>query len=567
MSSAWPLCPGSSVEDMTFLGQPIIVHRLAVPAFELVELRALRTQYGAALAHDELGPTPTGAYTCFRGDTLALTFDGPVPLGDLAGTTARLLTPKGPGRAKGGPGRWVDAEVRSFGRQEVMRLVVENRRRTKELCPTPEHRWFVRRKGPWREAMTSELRPGDRLVSLRPQSVASRTRPSPFGVAHGATFGDGALLNGRARLPLFGAKDMALLPYFPVPRLSTSDPRVSPPGVVIEDLPRFFKAPPSLDETTSYLYGWLAGYFAADGRVSRQGAVELYSADVDALEFAELVALRLGIGTLGISGQKRQGYGDRPSMLFCLRFLARTLDADFFVIPSHRERFEALALRHGPADWKVVSVETTGKTEEVFCAVVPGTEAFTLEGNILTGNCRNRRPYPETPVTWDRHSEHAHAVAADIDYDSNPLRTDGVLQSNFDRFGYEDGCDWLECWLEPPEGLGVLFRWGGGWTTDAGQAAVNLRHNGERIRSGTVDAMHFELALTPAECKTYDWRGAIAKEEAVNKQIEQAVTFVEELREQLKPGREEATPSGAAQRVARAVKRVESEERASSGGA
>jgi len=93
MSSAWPLCPGSSVEDMTFLGQPIIVHRLAVPAFELVELRALRTQYGAALAHDELGPTPTGAYNCRNRRPYPET---PVRWG------ARL---RRPGRARGGDQR------------------------------------------------------------------------------------------------------------------------------------------------------------------------------------------------------------------------------------------------------------------------------------------------------------------------------------------------------------------------------------------------------------------------------------------------------------------------------
>lgn len=192
------------------------------------------------------------------------------------------------------------------------------------------------------------------------------------------------------------------------------------------------------------------------------------------------------------------------------------------------------------------------------------TESATPTGAF---NYRNRRPYPESPVTLSWHSEHAHGVAADVNYDDNPFRTDGVLATDFDRFGYDDGVDWLTCWLEPPDHLPLFFRWGGGWTTDLHQAAVNLRHNGERIRTGSVDPMHFELALTPAECKTYDWRRAIEREEAMNKQIEQAVAFVEKLREELKPGREEATPSGAAQRVARAVRRVEGEQRASSGGA
>lgn len=37
--------------------------------------------------------------------------------------------------------------------------------------------------------------------------------------------------------------------------------------------------------------------------------------------------------------------------------------------------------------WIVVSVEDTGTEDEVFCAVVPGSESFTLDNNILTHNC------------------------------------------------------------------------------------------------------------------------------------------------------------------------------------
>ncbi len=193
-------------------------------------------------------------------------------------------------------------------------------------------------------------------------------------------------------------------------------------------------------------------------------------------------------------------------------------------------------------------------------------EAF-AEGRIgptPTGayNCRNRRPYPERPVTVARHSEHAHAIAIDVDYDSNPLSSSGVLITDFDRFGLEDGAEWLAAWLEPPEGLPVLFRWGGGWTTDPHQAALNLADNGTRIRTGVVDGMHFELALSPAECRTFDWGRAIRKEEEMNKDLQAAAEFVAELREQLKPGPDDATVKGAAERTAKAVKWTEAQRKA-----
>lgn len=37
--------------------------------------------------------------------------------------------------------------------------------------------------------------------------------------------------------------------------------------------------------------------------------------------------------------------------------------------------------------WTVVSIAPPADTEEVFCAEVPGTHAFSLEDNLLTGNC------------------------------------------------------------------------------------------------------------------------------------------------------------------------------------
>lgn len=192
------------------------------------------------------------------------------------------------------------------------------------------------------------------------------------------------------------------------------------------------------------------------------------------------------------------------------------------------------------------------------------TDSFTPTGAF---NYRNRRPYPETPVTVERHSEHAHGVAVDVNYDDNPLRTDGVLVSDFDRFGWEDGCDWLACWLEPPPDLPVFFRWGGGWTSDLEQAGLNLRHNGERIRTGVVDGMHLELVLTPAEVRAYDWDKAIAEEVAMNKQLEalvaqsagikRATTFVDGVLEELRPGKEDATPAGGAHRVAETILEAE----------
>jgi len=195
------------------------------------------------------------------------------------------------------------------------------------------------------------------------------------------------------------------------------------------------------------------------------------------------------------------------------------------------------------------------------------TRATTPTGGFV---CRNRRPHPETPVTEELHSEHCHGHTIDVNWDDNPLREDGLLKTDFDRFGLEDGADWLGCWLEPPPELEAFYRWGGGWTTDLKQATANLERNGQVIRDGVTDGMHFELALTPDEVRAYDWETQIQEEAEMNKQLEalvaraaeikEALAFTQELTVALKPeDQERASASGAAKRVAKTVLKSEQE--------
>lgn len=72
-----------------------------------------------------------------------------------------------------------------------------------------------------------------------------------------------------------------------------------------------------------------------------------------------------------------------------MALMRHPLTPDFFLLKSHRQRAQAFGFEREaivPA-WTVVSVEPTNRVEEVFCAVMPETHCFTLEDNILTGNC------------------------------------------------------------------------------------------------------------------------------------------------------------------------------------
>ncbi|WP_240044425.1 DNA primase [Nocardioides albidus] len=158
-------------------------------------------------------------------------------------------------------------------------------------------------------------------------------------------------------------------------------------NLLVHHLPKSVKERPPLDESVPFLYGWLAGYFAAGGCVAADGTVIINSADREDLEFVRTVCTRLGIATYGITSQVRIGLGTEPSASYRIQLANEDLEEAFFLIDSHRRRFAAASKALARRGWVVESVEETDRVEEVYCAEVEDGHAFTLEDNILTGNC------------------------------------------------------------------------------------------------------------------------------------------------------------------------------------
>jgi DNA primase len=332
--------------------------------------------------HQEKTPSFTvdssrGLWHCLAGETRVLTWQGVRPIRELAGGTHRILARDG---------NWVDAPFHSFGVQPLMRLVVSRNGQVKELFATAEHRWFIHSGASHhtdRVVTTHELRSGHRLMSRFPGTRVKRTTPSPFGIAHGITFGDGHRNGSGSMAQLDPVKDVALLKWFPHSFVTEREDRI-----LVHHLPRMFKEVPPLDESVSYLYGWLAGCVAADGHVAKDGTVMLNSADRETLEKVRAVCTRLGIGTYGVTEQVREGFpGREPSSRFRIHLVNEDLTEEFFLLDQHRIRFSSSPKAYARRGWVVRSVEPTDRVEEVYCAVVDPGHAFVLEDNILTGNC------------------------------------------------------------------------------------------------------------------------------------------------------------------------------------
>lgn len=333
---------------------------------------------------------------CFAPETRILTGEGTKAIGDLVGQEPEILTRNG---------TWKKAPIHSFGVQRLYAVRLRRQGVEKTIYATKEHRWFAQdhrkayRGQGYREFTTEELRPGKhRLQSTFGRSYKNRIHASPFGVAHGFAFGDGSTTAGKRNATLanlYGEKDKALLPYFsmcPQRAGDVREGRVS--SVEVGALPNLFRKLPDLQENKAYLLGWLQGYFAADGCVSK-GQVSFSSAVRENLEFVRDVCTLLGIGTYGIRTEDRVVFG-KPARLFRIRLMRQGLDESFFLIPAHREAFLAAGgsdVCRDDTRWKVVSVEPTDRVEEVFCASVPENRDFVLEDNIATGNCDYFAPY------------------------------------------------------------------------------------------------------------------------------------------------------------------------------
>ena len=328
---------------------------------------------------------------CFAAETPVMTAKGIFPIAKLAGSTHRLLT---------SDGQWVDAPVRAFGKQPLMRLSLTRRNTRKTLYVTPSHRWLLFLSGGAKRkksVMTDHLRVGAKLQWNCAQHPNGLTVDRE-GAARGFVFGDGTHPRDYAKSVayLHGDKDAALRYLFdgfgnpPVvqrPRKSGYAGSV----VTISGLPLEWKtAIPALDCAPSYLYGWLAGYFAADGTVGPTGYPILSCAAHEPLARVRAICDVLGVGTYSIRSEQRLGYGKVPTPLYKLSLVRGTLSSDFFLIPKHRARYEANRNAHSALGWTVAAVEATDRVEEVYCAVVDGTHAFTLEDNILTGNCDDK---------------------------------------------------------------------------------------------------------------------------------------------------------------------------------
>ncbi len=352
-------------------------------------------------------PQKSGCYICLAGETEVITPLGAKPISELIGK-ARVLVPIRQSQW----GKWKEVEVKCFGKQRLYRIALHKRRAQKVIYATAEHRWVkLDRKGRMPFVSTVELQPGDILASCYVTSVRASpnaVRPSPFGIAHGFVFGDGTRSKKDSRpasLVVHSPKDRAMLRYFATCELREITVKNGKTATYVYDLPRQWKEFPPLAESRSYLLGWLAGYFAADGHVTARGQAVIYSHLRKNMGFVRDVCYLLGVATSPIHVKNHYAFG-KDRTLYSVTIYSRDLPDSFWLNAHHlanivSSRLELAARRD---NWSVKSVEETDRIEDIYCAVVPEQEMFTLADNLITGNCPFQRN-DQWHQLWRSHPE------------------------------------------------------------------------------------------------------------------------------------------------------------------
>jgi ribonucleoside-diphosphate reductase alpha chain len=342
-----PRIPKADREAVSAEIEKAIFHMDVMPS-----MRAMMTA-GPALEKDN-----AAGYNCLGGSETFLTKDGVKTFLETAGTEQTVLSKDG---------KWVTAEIKSFGKQPLQEIVFkpsfdeDGRSKTNlrvRVRTTPNHRWLTTNRGE-----VTDLCVGDKVPFVGPSTGAF----DPRAWIAGFGFGDGTIdSRGRAKVRLCGEKDRQWLHIFEgfghssicYPPSYGGDPVV----IFHQGYMGDWKQLP-LGKDANYLANWLEGYISADGHLDPHQP-GLSSQNPAAIEFVKAIAPFAGYLVTGqnTSPVEDTNLGHRSSPL------------------------QRLTLRK-TGIFKVQSIEALEEPEEVFCAIEPSTHTFVLGSGILTGNC------------------------------------------------------------------------------------------------------------------------------------------------------------------------------------
>lgn len=335
-----------------------------------------------AIFEKDLFSSPHGEHwaTCLAGETEIVTRGGIKQIKDCLGIEEILIPKRGKGKFK-------KCEIRNFGPNYLYRIELVKGKSKKTVYATHDHRWYLKDDS---VSYTGVLNIGDKLKSIKSQSVVNNHKLIRFAAAQGFVFGDGTTGLNSSHLDLHhNGKDECMLDYF-IGHDTSLLSNLS--GMIITrilDLPANWKNLPDIYESRKFLISWLAGYFAADGHVSKTGSMRLVSSEYGNLDFVRAVLSICGISYGKITQRESGKYKWHE-----LSIENKNIPDWFFILDKHKDRSDNSKRDTRKLDWKVLDIQLTTRCEDVYCAIVPEENSFALSGDLLTGNSFHASQFP-----------------------------------------------------------------------------------------------------------------------------------------------------------------------------
>lgn len=332
-------------------------------------------------------------FMCFAKGTRVITKYGVKNIETLVGKNVEIIN---------GNGEWESVMFHYLGEQPLMDITLAKSCKTKHIYATPEHEWIVKYRK--HKVQTKDLKVGYSLESMWYQEK-SAIIPSKNGMIHGFIYGDGSsnkiiYSSGRERyrhvLNIFTESKYkfcsSLFEMKPVCKsVKEHNPNII--GRVCFTNDTNLKEVPNLrDYSKEYLYGFLIGYFMADGNCTDESSVQIHSAKYEDLLKIRDIFTYVGIPSYPIGKTIRTSKNSNMGIctttkdeypLYVLRLVSSCIKDNFFTDykkPKTKPQYTSYL------GWRVESINETNRVESVYCCET-STHSFTLEDFILTGNC------------------------------------------------------------------------------------------------------------------------------------------------------------------------------------
>jgi len=350
----------------------------------LVQLSQIGLQFDESKSDNPFAFYTTAIRNCLGGDTLVLTKEfGSVPIEEISEKDVTLLD---------GNGDWVKCHIFDHGVQETQLTYFQGQGGKKiEIWSTLNHGWISENT----RVETKDFNGHNTKINdLRPSKVVKNAESYQKGLTHGVIYGDGSAnknckdfyyiricSNISDFMPIFEKYPVFYAPSY------NGDPTFS----ISQAWANLKKFPENPGEDTDYLLGFLRGWFAADGCVSKVPTPTLCGDEAEynwLKTWGPIVGWHINNFT---TLAKVTNFGERKKQSLNIHLKKASMHSEDFILSKHRERWDTR--KETKKQWFVYGSrqgDIENKYQRVYCPVVETTQSFALSSGIHSSNCFTR---------------------------------------------------------------------------------------------------------------------------------------------------------------------------------